>query len=45
MDVPSPDFHDEENVEAPEEDGVHVHGVVSQKRVGLGPEEGTPGLP
>ncbi|MFS7880361.1 hypothetical protein ACEYXF_44535, partial [Streptomyces asiaticus] len=36
VDVPSLDLHDEEDVETPEEDGVHVHEIASQKRVGLG---------
>ena len=44
VNAPGGDLHDEEDVEAFEEDGVHVHEVAGQKRVGLGSEEGTPGL-
>ena len=44
VDAPGRDLHDEEDVEALEEDGVHVHEVAGEQRVGLGAEEGTPGL-
>ncbi|MCQ8193918.1 hypothetical protein [Streptomyces rugosispiralis] len=37
-------LHDEEDPEAFEEDGVHVHEIAGQKRVGLISEKGTPGL-
>src|ERR1044072_2297265 len=44
MDAPGGDFHDEEDIETPEEDGLYVHEVAGEQRVGLGAEEGAPGL-
>ncbi|GAA2371513.1 hypothetical protein GCM10010246_77340 [Streptomyces cuspidosporus] len=35
MNAPSLDLHDEENVETLEEDGLHVHEVAGEQRVGL----------
>ncbi|MFI9366834.1 hypothetical protein ACIG5E_38200 [Kitasatospora sp. NPDC053057] len=45
VDAPGLDLHDEEDVEALEEDGVHVQEVAGEKRVGLCADEGAPGLP
>ncbi|MEU5106179.1 hypothetical protein AB0H07_28575 [Streptomyces sp. NPDC021354] len=44
VNAPGGSLHDEEDVETFEEDGLHVHKIAGQKRVGLGSEEGTPGL-
>ncbi|GAA1217404.1 hypothetical protein GCM10009578_070040 [Streptomyces rhizosphaericus] len=44
MDAPSGNLHDEKDIETLEEDGLHVHEIVGEQRVGLGAQEGTPGL-
>ncbi|MGW7757914.1 hypothetical protein ACWGK6_41635 [Streptomyces violaceusniger] len=35
MDAPSGDLHDEEDMNTLEEDGVHMHEVTGEQRVGL----------
>ncbi|GDY52139.1 hypothetical protein SVIO_027620 [Streptomyces violaceusniger] len=35
MDAPGGNLHDEEDVETLEEDGLHVHEVAGEQRVGL----------
>jgi hypothetical protein len=44
VNAPGGDLHDEEDVETSEEDGLYVHEVAGEQRVGLGAEEGAPGL-
>ncbi|GAA0682314.1 hypothetical protein GCM10010193_40060 [Kitasatospora atroaurantiaca] len=44
VDAPDLDLHDEEDVQALEEDSVHVHDVAGEKRVSLRMPEGPPAL-
>ncbi|MBB4786896.1 hypothetical protein BJY27_007857 [Streptomyces rapamycinicus] len=44
MDAQGGDLYDEEDIETPEEDGLHMHEVTGEQRVGLGAQKGTPGL-